>query len=525
MFWKKQISSHRGRCQGELAARAHYLATPVFETIPAVWTLPMDYIERNTMISGQTGHLYTMKWPEQLGGPPKLQMFGFRSKSQDLTSFADFEKIETFEHHATLTDVARKTWVFFEFSGVANAEAVSTQLALLDSELVGVGHIADDQMTAFCRRKPTRNLVLPEDIVVGKILTLDLRAGGSFSLTAERTIRAVRTWVSLCRLIHVNFNIQSLGPPPVVEPMVVESPMTFREVLAECNALSNKDLAIQFGEAHIKSSKKRSHREAALVSTKSDILSARRADSEGVSPIRFDAGGDHFNIRSLVPAPSLLKLRSYNVLTGAIVEVSLRDWITGLFGQRSLVIHGNAQCAKTPVARALCALLATGLQAGNGKPPFYLKVGTVDSLRVAAAAGWMQMNVPILFDEVTPDAPRGTRAPMGIECVKHITESASSSTVDGRNSDITIHCPQPKVFTSNAASPHEWFQQLPPDIFVQTDAQRLALHANVAAVFKRCFFLHVTECLIPPEICAAFETERLAGFNAQMSAFLGPELP
>ena len=70
----------------------------------------------------------------------------------------------------------------------------------------------------------------------------------------------------------------------------------------------------------------------------------------------------------------------------------------------------------------------------------------------------------MLLDEASPSAPRGSRQPMGIEDVKHMTEAADRSSLDGRCKDIVFAYPQPKVFTSNAASPHEWFHELPPDI-------------------------------------------------------------
>jgi hypothetical protein len=114
---------------------------------------------------------------------------------------------------------------------------------------------------------------------------------------------------------------------------------------------------------------------------------------------------------------------------------------------------------------------------------------------------------------------------MGIEDVKHMTEAAETSSLDGRCKDIVFAYPQPKLFTSNAASPHEWFNALPIDIFVQTDAQRLALHADVAAVFKRCYFLHVTNCMIPQSVHDRHEADKLASLSAQMSSFVGPDLP
>jgi hypothetical protein len=173
----------------------------------------------------------------------------------------------------------------------------------------------------------------------------------------------------------------------------------------------------------------------------------------------------------------------------------------------------------------VCAFLATRLQKASGEDPFYLKVGTADTLRDATRDGLMRAGVPILFDEVSPSAPRGSRHAMGIEDVKHMTEAAETSSLDGRCKDIVFAYPQPKIFTSNAASPHEWFNDLPPDIFLQTDVQRLALHANVAAVFKRCFFLHTTSCMIPQSVRDAFEADKLAAMSATMSDFVGPDIP
>ncbi len=124
-----------------------------------------------------------------------------------------------------------------------------------------------------------------------------------------------------------------------------------------------------------------------------------------------------------------------------------------MFGEKSLVIHGAAACCKTPVAKSVVAYIACALQSGDAGEAFYLKVGTADSLRAATRDGLMRPGVPILFDEVTPSVPRGSRCAMSVEDVKHMTEAADSSALDGRNSDIVFAYPQPKVFTSNASEP------------------------------------------------------------------------
>jgi hypothetical protein len=313
--------------------------------------------------------------------------------------------------------------------------------------------------------------------------------------------------------VHANFNVKVIAAP------------TMTTVLQEWKDLTSADINMQIGEAKAKPRRKRSAREALIVNVKTELMAAMRANSEGVSTIRFNADDDHLSLASVVPPPSQLILRSYNPSTGALVFSDLREWCDGgLFAERSLVIHGLAQCAKTPLARAICARLARGLAGGGGSSPFYLKVGTADSLRTAMRDGQMREGVPILFDEVTPSVARGSRPAMSFEDIKHMTESADTSALDGRNSDIVFARLQPKIFTSNAKSPHEWFRDLPVDIFAMTDAQRLAQPANVAAVFKRCFFLHLTSCVIPQAVRDAHALASRDELSAQIARFAGPPM-
>jgi hypothetical protein len=282
---------------------------------------------------------------------------------------------------------------------------------------------------------------------------------------------------------------------------------------------------MQIGAANAITARKRNAREALIVCSKTELLAAMRPSSEGASTIRFSADDEHVSLASIVPPPSQLILRSYDPLTGALVYSNLMEWgDDGLFAERSLVIHGLAQCAKTPLARALCAYLAGALQMDSGSPPFYLKVGTADSLRIAMKDGQMREGVPILFDEVTPSVARGSRPAMSFEDIKHITESEDTSALDSRMTDIVFQRLQPKILTSNAKSPHEWFRELPVDIFTMTDAQRLALPANVAAVFKRCFFLHLTACVIPQAVRDAHQLASRDALSALIVQHAGPAM-
>jgi hypothetical protein len=329
----------------------------------------------------------------------------------------------------------------------------------------------------------------------------------------ELIIQIVRSWVGICTTVYANFDVKVIVVPTVTI------------ILQEWKDLTSADINMQILEAKAVPTRKRTAREALIVLTKTELLAQLKAGSEVVSTIRFSADDDHVSLFSIVPPPSQLILRTYDPLTGALVYSDLRAWCDGgLFGERSLVIHGLAQCAKTPLARAICARLAGALQAGGGSSPFYLKVGTADSLRTAMRDGQMREGVPILFDEVTPSVARGSRPAMSFEDVKHMTECADTSALDGRNSDIIFARLMPKIFTSNAKSPHEWFHDLPVDIFTMTDSQRLALPANVAAVFKRCFFLHLTACVIPQAVREAHQLASQGALSALIAQHAGPAM-
>ena len=274
-------------------------------------------------------------------------------------------------------------------------------------------------------------------------------------------------------------------------------------ILREWADLSERQIHNQLAAAKAKPSNKRSAREAFITDAKAELVAARRRLLPPVLPIRYSASdGDHINLALIVPPPSQLMLHSYNPLTGALVSASIKQWVEhGLYNEKCLVIHGHARCAKTRLASALCALLARTLQKDSGTAPFYLKVvGSVDGLRIAKKDGQLRAGVPILFDDVTPSAGRGSRVSMSIDDVKRMTESADSTSLQGRNSDIVLARGMPKIFTSTAECPHAWLHDLPVDIFTMSDAQRLSLHASVASVFKRCYFLHLTSSVVPSDV-------------------------
>ena len=120
----------------------------------------------------------------------------------------------------------------------------------------------------------------------------------------------------------------------------------------------------------------------------------------------------------------------------------------------------------------------------------------------------INQGVPILLDEVCSGEPRGSRPAMSLEDIKHMAEVQKSSTLDGRTKDISFSTDQARVFTTNAEGPHGWHKSLPKYVFAMENAERVALHPDVKAIFKRAVFAHVDRPLVPATTSTAFSHNR-----------------
>ena len=119
-----------------------------------------------------------------------------------------------------------------------------------------------------------------------------------------------------------------------------------------------------------------------------------------------------------------------------------------------------------------------------------MTVGTADGLRKVSKH--FQKGVPIILDDVTPSARRGTRGSMPIDEIKHLSNVRDCEVVDARSNDIVIFSDQPRIFTSNASTPSEWHDCLFNilDLRNLSDEQRLKKCSHdTRALFKRCMFV------------------------------------
>lgn len=143
-------------------------------------------------------------------------------------------------------------------------------------------------------------------------------------------------------------------------------------------------------------------------------------------------------------------------------------------------------------------------------------VGTVDVLRLAMKDGLLKTNVPVLFDDLTPGLPRGSRPPMNLDDIAKFSEVLKKSTINARNADISMAEGMPKVVTTNAVTPFAWHPDLLDGILTMSPEARKLVSTKVKAVFKRCIFCNITAPLYQAQDNRVAQATRRASAGSSM---------
>ena len=148
--------------------------------------------------------------------------------------------------------------------------------------------------------------------------------------------------------------------------------------------------------------------------------------------------------------------------------------------------------------------------------PYYIYTGSIDDLNKAAHSGLLRPNVPVLLDDITPSRQQtgavNNKGPMHVDTLKHLTNiTGKADSAQCRNSNAVFALNQSRIFTSNAETPHEWFNLIPRDLQSLGSAARKDLGADVLAILKRCVFAVVQEPLIHGSKRKVFNESRNKG--------------
>ena len=76
-------------------------------------------------------------------------------------------------------------------------------------------------------------------------------------------------------------------------------------------------------------------------------------------------------------------------------------------------------------------------------------------------------------------------------------EVQQSTLLAARFKDFCFAAKMPRVFTTNAPNPHEFHSGLPHGPWSSSNAARQRLAPNIKAAFKRAYFAHVAQPMVP----------------------------
>ena len=103
----------------------------------------------------------------------------------------------------------------------------------------------------------------------------------------------------------------------------------------------------------------------------------------------------------------------------------------------------------------------------------------------------IKTGVPVIFDDMRPGANRLGRPPQGIEDMKVLGDIPAGGDMAARYSDIHFEPIQPRLFTSNDLSPHEFHNGFLRELENMTVEAVVALDNHTKALLKRVAFCHV----------------------------------
>ena len=175
----------------------------------------------------------------------------------------------------------------------------------------------------------------------------------------------------------------------------------------------------------------------------------------------------------------------------------------------SLVLYGGPKLAKTPFAKTVASCLANLHQSNSKSEPFAIVVRTVESLPRGGDPR-MKSGVPIVFDDIRPSQTRGSRPALAVEDMKVLGDVSEGGDLSARYSDLHFEPLMPRIWTSNADSPTEFYRSLPADLETMTNEQVMGLDAHVFALVKRFAFCRIDQCLIPHAVREAYEASRVS---------------
>ena len=117
----------------------------------------------------------------------------------------------------------------------------------------------------------------------------------------------------------------------------------------------------------------------------------------------------------------------------------------------------------------------------------------------------MLSGIPIIFDEFSPNLPRGHNPPHTHDELKIMFDPAVGNTISGKGQNgsttgaLTFAPGMPRIITSNASSPQDFSKWLPADLNSVSRIGCAHMSEHTRALLKRLCFVEVKSSLLSAE--------------------------
>jgi len=260
----------------------------------------------------------------------------------------------------SLSDIKYRRVLVLTFDGAVNGEPVYKALLNTGCDLVGVSSYAPDNLTAICRRASAKRKFMLSICPFTDIYAMRA-SNNKHNDFNSNMVHLLKDWLMVGYCIMCNFTI--------TDP---QKSMTARDLDAKWTSmgLSNNQIEWCIIEAEERAKMKRPRTEENLTATMGRIIQRARKENQyctKTSAHKMPADSPNYVKMEDFQNIDTVVCRTFNVLTGAMVECQLLDWVQSKhYVQYALVMHGMACAGNTEWAKHTLANLAIDLSEDNG---------------------------------------------------------------------------------------------------------------------------------------------------------------
>ena len=202
--------------------------------------------------------------------------------------------------------------------------------------------------------------------------TFPIGGGKKFNILTVDIFRSFLLW-----------GTQTICNYEVKERKIEDTEAILNQLLLDFDGYSME--AVDLALARAKCTEPKTEKDKVLVKCHPQLVSIkkrRHADALAASLMKRNTDNPNIPDYNTLDAFKSMMCWTIDTATGETITFTIDEWLRDArFVKLCLVLHGNANLGKTPGAEALARKLAMCYAEDDGEVAYFLKVGTVDSLR------------------------------------------------------------------------------------------------------------------------------------------------